>query len=42
MPFWEKLSNIVCPCIKSERQVLLEEIVVEESCEELRQVVVES
>jgi hypothetical protein len=44
MKFFDFIVAIVCPCpcfSSKKSEVLLEEIVVEEPCEELREVVVE-
>jgi len=38
---WSRIWDIICPCCKSEKQYFLEEIIVEESCEVLREVVVQ-
>jgi hypothetical protein len=43
MNFFSRVIDIVCPCFsKKEEQVLLEEVVVEDSCAELKEVVVMS
>jgi hypothetical protein len=42
MNFFSRIIEIVCCFSKKEEQVLLEEVVVEDSCAELKEVVVMS
>jgi hypothetical protein len=43
MNFFDRIMEIVCPCCtKKKTNVFLEEIVVEEPCDELREVIIVS
>jgi hypothetical protein len=45
MKFFDRLMEIVCPCpcfSSKKSEVLLEEIVIEDPCPELREIIIES
>jgi len=42
MTIWNRIYEYLCPCFVKKENVFLEEIIVEESCEVLREVVVEN